>query len=253
MSHDFEEPQRGRTQFDRRSALVAGASVGLGALGLGRSPAADARSPEGRGFADGRPNRSANAIARVFAQARVVPVLRDASEKAALRTSAIWLEGGARTVELTTSVPGAFRAARTLAREGVIVGMGTIRDRDDIRRAAAAGVRYVLAPGNVPGMIETARAEGVTPIPGAMTPTEVRWALSAPIVKIFPMDLLDVGYLSTLRVLFPGIRLYPNGGFTTDPSDARRAIAAGALACGVSASLFTDSAAARSYIDSVRA
>lgn len=241
------------TAMGRRAALLAAAVAGLGAAGLGRAAAVDAAdAPAPRGFGDGRPNRAADPVARVFARARAVPVLRDASERKALRTASIWLDGGAPTVELTTSIPGAFSVARALVRQGAVVGMGTIRDRDDIRRAAAAGVRYVLAPGDVPGMIETARAEGVTPIPGAMTPTEVRWALSAPIVKIFPMDLLSVEYLATLRLLFPGIRLYPNGGFSADPEDARRALAAGAIACGVSAALFSDAASVRAYLTAVQ-
>lgn len=245
-----EAPARGR--LDRRAALAAAAAMGLGATGLARAGAA-AAAPEPRGFADGRPDRSASEVARVFARAGAVPVLRDASRAAALRTAATWLEGGAPTIELTTTVPDVFAAARTLVAEGAFVGIGTMRDRDDVRRAADAGARYVLAPGNVPGLIETARAEGVVPIPGAMTPTEVRWALGAPIVKVFPMELLDTAYLTTLRTLFPGIRLYPNGGFTPDPEDARRAIAAGALACGVSASLFASASAVRAYLQAVQA
>ena len=242
---DPAESERG---IDRRGLLVAGVGGLVAAGGIGAA-SADAAT---RGTMDGLPNTTHHRVLDQMARQRAVPVFRDATWQQALASARRWVSGGARVVELTTSTPNVHRAARALVADGVAVGIGTMRTREDVRRAAAAGASVVFAPGTFPALIEQAQAEGIVPVPGTMTPTEVCQALAAPMVKIYPANVVGIPYLEALLAVYPTLRTYPNGGFTADPAIARAWLTAGATAIGIAGSTFDDEAAIRAYLAAVR-
>ena len=226
------------TPIGRRTLFSAGA---LGAVALAgcatTSVAATSAASSATEVTDGLPNTSANAIADAFAAQRVVPVLRDATADSALRTARAWISAGCTVIELTTSTPDVFSAARTLVNEGITVGIGTMRNREHVAMAADAGASFVLSFATFPALLEEAVARGITPIPGTATPTEVYESLAAPIIKVFPAATLGIPYLEALRTVYPGIRTSVTGGITDDPVDAIAWLAAGAIAVGPAGSL----------------
>ena len=236
--------------IDRRGLLAAGVGGLVAASALGGEAAAAAT---GGGTADGLPNTTHHRVLDRMARQRAVPVFRDATWQDALASARRWVAGGARVVELTTSTPDVHRATRALVADGVTVAVGTMRTRTDVRRAAAAGASLVMAPGTFPGLIEQAETEGVIPVPGTMTPTEVYQSLAAPLIKIYPANVVGIPFLQALLVVYPGLRTYPNGGFTADPAVARAWLDAGATAVGIAGSTFGDTGAIRTYLDAVRA
>jgi 2-dehydro-3-deoxyphosphogluconate aldolase/(4S)-4-hydroxy-2-oxoglutarate aldolase len=235
--------------IDRRGLLAAGLG-GVVAAGMIGATAADAATGSRM---DGLPNTAHFRVLDRMARQRVVPVIRDVSWRAALSSARRWVAGGATIVELTTSTADVHRATRALVADGVTVGVGTMRTRDDVRRAATAGASVVFAPGTFPAMIEEALAQGIVPVPGTMTPTEVYQSLAAPMVKIYPADVVGIPYLKALLAVYPGLRTYPNGGLMADPAIARAWLDAGATAIGVAGSSFGDEAAIRAYLAAVRA
>jgi 2-dehydro-3-deoxyphosphogluconate aldolase/(4S)-4-hydroxy-2-oxoglutarate aldolase len=235
--------------IDRRGLLAVGLG-GVVAAGMIGAAAADAATGS---TADGLPNTAHFRVLDRMARQSVVPVIRDVSWRAALSSARRWVAAGATMVELTTTTADVHRATRALVADGVTVGVGTMRTRGDVRRAAAAGASVVFAPGTFPALIDEALAQGIVPVPGTMTPTEVYQSLAAPMVKIYPADVVGIPYLKALLTVYPGLRTYPNGGLMADPAIARAWLGAGATAVGVAGSSLGDEDAIRAYLAAVRA
>lgn len=188
-------------------------------------------------------------------------MLRDPSPQEALATAEAWIAAGCSVIELTTSTPDVFSVVRTLADRGIYVGVGTMRSAEQVSEAAAAGAKFVLSFATFPGLIAQAQAEGITPIPGTMTPTEVFASLQAPLIKVFPAATVGIGYLEALQVVYPGIRTQVTGGIGDTPEDSVAWLKAGATAVGVAGDVcgrVADVGAeavtqnARVYLDAVR-
>ena len=118
------------------------------------------------------------------------------------------VRGGIEQVEVTIDTPGALDAVAGAAGEGRTVGVGTIVDSEQVRAAAAAGARFVVSPGLVPEVIETAHELGLEPMPGVFTATEILTATAAGarVMKLFPASSGGPSYLRALRGPFPRSR-----------------------------------------------
>src|SRR6186997_2178261 len=116
------------------------------------------------------------AIVRFYEPAELDPIL------------AALTDGGIELLEVTLDTPGALDAVRRTSGAGTFIGAGTVLTSDEVRRAADAGARFVVSPAVIPEVITTALALGLTPVPGAFSPTEVQFArsLGADMIKLFP-------------------------------------------------------------------
>ena len=124
------------------------------------------------------------------------------------------VRGGIEQVEVTIDTPGALAAVADAAGDGRPVGVGTVVDSEQVRAAAAAGARFVVSPGLVPEVVETALALGLEPVPGVFTATEIlaATAAGARVMKLFPASCGGPSYLRALRGPFPTIWIIPTGG-----------------------------------------
>ncbi|MCX5876167.1 MAG: bifunctional 4-hydroxy-2-oxoglutarate aldolase/2-dehydro-3-deoxy-phosphogluconate aldolase [Deltaproteobacteria bacterium] len=149
---------------------------------------------------------------------------------------------GLTAMEITMNTAGAeeiVREYRPAIPSGKLLGMGTIRNLDEAKRAVAAGAMFLVTPNLDLGVIEYAKAEGIPIVAGALTPTEVysAWSAGADLVKVFPCGAMGgPQYLKDLQGPFDHLRLVAVGGVSlTNLPDY---FAAGAAAVGVSTSLF---------------
>jgi 2-dehydro-3-deoxyphosphogluconate aldolase / (4S)-4-hydroxy-2-oxoglutarate aldolase len=144
------------------------------------------------------------------------------------------VRGGIEQVEVTIDTPGALEAVAVAAGEGRTVGVGTIVDSEQVRAAAAAGARFVVSPGLVPEVIETAFALGLEPMPGVFTATEILTASAAGarVMKLFPASAGGPSYLRALRGPFPTIAIIPTGGVRIEEVQAYLEAGATAIALG---------------------
>jgi 2-dehydro-3-deoxyphosphogluconate aldolase / (4S)-4-hydroxy-2-oxoglutarate aldolase len=144
------------------------------------------------------------------------------------------VRGGIEQVEVTIDTPGALEAVAVAAGEGRTVGVGTIVDSEQVRAAAAAGARFVVSPGLVPEVIETAFALGLEPMPGVFTATEILAAAAtgARVMKLFPASSGGPSYLRALRGPFPTIAIIPTGGVRIEEVQAYLQAGATAIALG---------------------
>jgi Entner-Doudoroff aldolase len=169
----------------------------------------------------------------------VLAVLRLRDHGLAVEVCAALVRGGIDVLELTQDDPGAEAALRAVASSlgDVTVGAGTVTDAATIPALADAGARFVVAPNVDARVIGAALDAGLTPLPGACTPTEVATALAAgaEIVKLFPAGPLGPAYLRALRGPFERVAFVPTGGIAHDA--VGEWIAAGACAVGLGSDL----------------
>jgi 2-dehydro-3-deoxyphosphogluconate aldolase/(4S)-4-hydroxy-2-oxoglutarate aldolase len=177
-------------------------------------------------------------LARLRA-ARAVPVVRTRSAAHAA-TAVRWLhDAGIRIFEITMTIPDAPDLIRDLAVEpGLVVGAGTVPDARTAERCLRAGARFLVAPWVDLALAGPCRAAGATLMLGALTPTEVRAALSAgaDVVKVFPASSAGgTGHIRALASVFPGVAFCPTGGVAPDEIGAY--LAAGAAFVGIGGAL----------------
>jgi len=170
----------------------------------------------------------------------IFPAVRVSSAELALFAAESVHEAGIPIVEITMTVPGAIDVIAQLASRysDLIVGAGTVLDREIAKSCLDAGARFITSPGLVPEVVEFALQKDVVIIPGALTPSEViaAWKSGADFVKIFPCA--PVGgdkYIRALKVPLPQVPLIASGG--VNQLTAADFILAGASAIGIGVEL----------------
>lgn len=155
---------------------------------------------------------------------------------------------GIPVIEITMTVPGAIGVIRKLAQgfPDMVVGAGTVLDRETAKRCLEAGARFLTSTGFVQEVVETALEKDVVAIPGALTPTEViaAWKSGADFVKIFPAEPVGGAlYIRSLKLPLPQVKLIAAGG--VNQQTATGYILAGASAIGVGGELLPRDALAK--------
>jgi 2-dehydro-3-deoxyphosphogluconate aldolase/(4S)-4-hydroxy-2-oxoglutarate aldolase len=197
----------------------------------------------------------------------IVPVVRSRSGEEALGVVEAIRAGGIDIIEITMTVPGAPQVIELILRRyggEMVVGAGTVVDRDAARLCIRAGAAFVVSPILDEAVVEHCRTEGVAVMPGALTPTEVfrAWQAGADLVKVFPCGAVGgASYIRALKAPLPQIDLMPTGGVSL--KTIGEYIQAGASVLGAGADLvdlealrkgkpevITDKA--RKYVEAVR-
>lgn len=155
-------------------------------------------------------------------------------------TAVRWLhEAGIGIFEITMTIPDAPALIRELSGEpGLLIGAGTVPDRDTADACLRAGARFIVAPWIDPALAQPCRDAGALLMLGAVTPTEVRAALAAgaDVVKLFPASSVGgPGHVRALRSVFPDVSFCPTGG--VEPGNVSAYLAAGAAFVGMGGAL----------------
>ncbi|MBS1841670.1 MAG: bifunctional 4-hydroxy-2-oxoglutarate aldolase/2-dehydro-3-deoxy-phosphogluconate aldolase [Acidobacteria bacterium] len=170
----------------------------------------------------------------------IVPVIRASSPEEAKFAAESICAGGIPIVEITMTVPGAAEVITELRRTSpnILVGAGTVLDRNGALQCAEAGAQFLVSPGFNPGIAGAARETGLLLMAGALTPSEVMaaWSAGADFIKVFPCgNLGGPRYIRALKGPFPQVPLVPTGGVNLET--AADYICAGAAALGVGGEL----------------
>ncbi|MFZ5826700.1 MAG: bifunctional 4-hydroxy-2-oxoglutarate aldolase/2-dehydro-3-deoxy-phosphogluconate aldolase [Bacillota bacterium] len=174
---------------------------------------------------------------RYLCEAGLVPVIRAANAGQARALVDAVVAGGARSVEVTMTVPGALDLLAELASSGQMAGAGTVLDAETARLCLMQGARFLVTPGGSDGVIRVAHRYQVPVLVGAQTVTEVMEALEAgaDIVKLFPGSHLGPEFLKALRGPLPQAPCMPTGGVSLE--NVGHWIRAGAVAVGIGGEL----------------
>jgi 2-dehydro-3-deoxyphosphogluconate aldolase/(4S)-4-hydroxy-2-oxoglutarate aldolase len=171
----------------------------------------------------------------------IVPVVRASSAGEACIAAEAVCRGGIPVVEITMTVPGAVELIRELVQNcgsEVLIGAGTVLNRDAARRCIDAGAEFLVSPGLNLQTVAFAAAEGKLIMAGALTPTEVMaaWDAGADFVKIFPCGQVGgAKYIKALKGPFPQIPFIPTGGVNLNT--AAEFLEAGSVALGIGGEL----------------
>ena len=170
---------------------------------------------------------------------RLIAVIRAATPQAALTAAHAVADGGITLIEITYSVPDAPRVMRELsARDGVVMGAGTVLTRDQARAALDAGARFIIAPNFSHEVASTALEAGVMYCPGAYTTSEIitAWQAGAHVIKVYPVGIAGgPAYIQVIRDPLPDIPMLAAGGTNLD--NVLPFLAAGCVGAGLGASL----------------
>jgi len=162
-------------------------------------------------------------VYRDIARHRIIPVIAIDQAQHALPLADALIEGGLPLAEITFRTPAAAGVLRQLRdeRPELLLGAGTVLDRESMQLALDCGARFALAPGFNPAVAAEALEIGLPFSPGVATPSEVEQAMSLgfKVLKFFPAG--DVGGPRMLRSLsapygHTGVRFIPTGGVTPD-------------------------------------
>jgi 2-dehydro-3-deoxyphosphogluconate aldolase/(4S)-4-hydroxy-2-oxoglutarate aldolase len=149
---------------------------------------------------------------------------------------------GLQALEVTINTPDAGRIvaeSRHLVPENAFLGMGTVRNIDEVKIAKDAGAMFIVTPNLNTGVIEFAVKHDIPIVAGALTPTEVytAWQAGADMIKVFPCSALGgPRYIVDLLGPFDDLKLAAVGGVTLE--NVEQYFAAGAASVGVSTALF---------------
>lgn len=171
-------------------------------------------------------------------QHRLVSVIRAATDDAAYEAARAVIRGGIRFVEVTFTCPDAPAILRRLAGADAILGAGTVLTASEASAAVAAGAQFLIAPDCTPEVAEVAARLGVLYCPGAYTTTEILTArrLGAHVVKVYPVGVAGgPDYIKVIRDPLPHVPMLAAGG--THLENIVPFFEAGAIACGLGASL----------------
>ena len=157
-------------------------------------------------------------IDRILAK-RIVPVVVLDSVESAEPLAAALLAGGLDIMEVTFRTAAAEESIRRIAARfpEMLLGAGTLLEKDQVRRAKDAGAVFGLVPGLNPEIVGFAKEIGLQFSPGVMTPSDVELALSlgCKLLKFFPAEAAGgVAMLKSLAGPYghTGVRFIPTGG-----------------------------------------
>ena len=158
-----------------------------------------------------------NSIFDHFYKIGVIPVLEIDSAQQAKPLAEALLEGGLPVAEITLRTDAALESLRVIAREAneVIVGAGTVINRDQAQAACDAGAQFLVSPGMVEEVVVWAQENQIPILAGAVTPTEMIRAINMGlnILKFFPAETM--GGLPSIKAMsdpFPQLSFIPTGG-----------------------------------------
>lgn len=149
----------------------------------------------------------------------VVPVIVIDRVEDALPLAEALLAGGVKVLEVTLRTPAGLPAIETIARHlpEAVVGVGTVLNADDARRASEAGARFAVSPGYTPEVGTACKALGLPLLPGVATSSEVMAALADgfSFLKLFPAEAAGgIPLLKAWASPFGAVSFCPTGGIT---------------------------------------
>ena len=170
----------------------------------------------------------------------LTPVIRlDSGDKVPYLLEAL-AAGGIRTAELTMTMPDApeiLRKNRSRFAGTMLLGMGTVTNPDMAEKSLDAGADFLVSPFPVFDVLKEAQKAEIPMIMGAFSPYEVFQVsqAGADFVKVFPLNVLGLGYLKDLKGPLPYVKFFPTGGITLE--NIPELFKIGVAGCGVGGAL----------------
>lgn len=149
----------------------------------------------------------------------VIPVIVIDRVEDALPLAEALLAGGVKVLEVTLRTAAGLPAIEAIARglPEAVVGVGTVLNADDARRASDAGARFAVSPGYTSEVGSACKGLGLALLPGVATSSEIMAALADgfSFLKLFPAQAVGgTALLQSWASPFGQVAFCPTGGIT---------------------------------------
>jgi 2-dehydro-3-deoxyphosphogluconate aldolase/(4S)-4-hydroxy-2-oxoglutarate aldolase len=189
--------------------------------------------------------------------AGILPLYYCHSQTVSMEVARTLYKAGVRAVEYTNRGAAAlenFTAMRQVLGEelpALQLGIGTVKSKAEAEAFVLAGADFIVAPIVNAEVAAVAKAAGLPWIPGCMTPTEIYQAqqLGAPVIKLFPANILKPEFMRSIFTLFLGQKFIPTGGVEIDEENIRDWLRSGVVAVGMGNKLVTNEIMAEGNYD----
>ena len=170
----------------------------------------------------------------VFEAAQVIPVLILDDPSDAVPVADALVEGGLNVLEVTLRTEAAWAAMTAIIdrHPAAVVGVGTVLDGGQIKRAKRVGASFAVSPGFSSVLSEMARSQDLFYLPGVATASEIMQARYAGhrFLKFFPAEASGgIPLLKSFASPFQDIVFFPTGGI--GPANSSDYLAQPNVAC----------------------
>lgn len=155
--------------------------------------------------------------------AGVIAVVRGKNKDEAIKAINSIIAGGIKGIELTFTVPNAEEIIKEIAKKyadqkDVIIGAGTVLDAFTARIEIMAGAEYIVSPSFDRQTAEICNLYQIPYLPGCMTITEIKEALTAgvDIIKLFPGSAFGPSIVKAYQAPLPHVNIMPTGGVSIE-------------------------------------
>jgi 2-dehydro-3-deoxyphosphogluconate aldolase / (4S)-4-hydroxy-2-oxoglutarate aldolase len=177
----------------------------------------------------------------------MLPLYFNASEEISVEVLRAIYRAGVKAVEYTNRGEAALAnftklvEIRNAEMQGMLLGVGTIKNMEQATAYLAAGADFLVSPGFVPDVASHCVTNDIFYAPGCMTPTEIIAAENAGIkfIKLFPGNMLGPEFLSGIKDIFPKLLFMPTGGVDTTKENIEGWYKAGVCAVGMGSKLIS--------------
>lgn len=184
-------------------------------------------------------------ITDAIVQQGILPLYFHPDETTSIEVLRALYNAGVKAVEYTNRGEAAFSnfkkmvEVRNVEMPGLLLGIGTIKNRQHATDYLAAGADFLVSPGFVKEVADHAVSNGIFYAPGCMTPTEIIAAENAGLtfIKLFPGNMLGTEFLTTIKDIFPKLLFMPTGGVDATKESIESWYKAGVCAVGMGSKL----------------
>ena len=190
---------------------------------------------------------TAQQVTDIIVKQGILPLYFNPDETVSVEILRAIHRAGIRAVEYTNrgdAALGNFKKMveiRNKEMDGLLLGVGTIKNLEQAQDYMAAGADFLVSPGFVAEVAKYAISKNIFYAPGCMTPSEIIAAENAGIrfIKLFPGNLLGPEFLSGIKEIFPKLRFMPTGGVDTSKENIAGWFKAGVSAVGMGSKLIS--------------
>lgn len=151
---------------------------------------------------------------------KVIPVIAIDNAQDIIPLGKALVENGLPAAEITFRSDAAVEAIRLLreTQPEMLIGAGTVLNREQAIAAKEAGATFVVSPGFNPSTVRACQELGIDIVPGVNNPSAVEAALEMGLttLKFFPAEASGgTAMVKSLLAPYTDIELMPTGGINT--------------------------------------
>jgi 2-dehydro-3-deoxyphosphogalactonate aldolase len=177
-----------------------------------------------------------------LAKMPVVAIIRGVRPDEVVDIANAIYSAGISVIEVPLNSPDPFSSIEKLSQawgDSCVIGCGTLLNKKDAKKVAAAGGQIAVTPNTNPALIKQCIKLGMIPMPGWATPTEAfaAYRAGARYLKLFPASTYGSNHVKAIKDVMPkDVKLLAVGGVGS--KEAPQWLAAGIDGFGIGSEIY---------------